>query len=284
MKHSLLPCLNVMRRLSPLRVVLLPPVSSTCHNHVPYYIQKLRLPKISFSKLVPNWSFLSSFFIPIRMKAGFSRLKGKEISLISIVLMCSTIILWSWERTPGLSAFLPPQSPLQLYSDHLVSRSSVKAPDPHKHVSEHDSSMPKKKTTDEPEEKDLGLASQTISAQSSSEKSMGESNTKTTSHTEQIPSSVSNEETKHENILEAGKSHGIQTSSSLTTFEAKSNETKGEKNSKQEEPKIDLVTNISQKTSLPIRKESWNNATENNGTILLLIIHEILLKHSLSFG
>ncbi|KAL5065774.1 hypothetical protein RYX36_027511 [Vicia faba] len=198
------------------------------------------------------------------MKAGFSGLKGKEISLISIVLMCSTIILWSWERTPGLSAFLPPQSPLQLYSDHLVSRSSVKAPDPHKHVSEHDSSMPKKKTTDEPEEKDLGLASQTISAQSSSEKSMGESNTKTTSHTEQIPSSVSNEETKHENILEAGKSHGIQTSSSLTTFEAKSNETKGEKNSKQEEPKIDLVTNISQKTSLPIRKESWNNATENN--------------------
>ncbi|KAI5415299.1 protein trichome birefringence-like 16 isoform X3 [Lathyrus oleraceus] len=119
------------------------------------------------------------------MKAGFNGLKGKEISLISIVLMCSTIILWSWERTPGLSAFLPPQSPLHLYTDHLISRSSVKAPpDLHKHVSEHDSSMPEKKTTDELQEKDLDLASQTISAQSSSGKSMGESITKTTLHTE----------------------------------------------------------------------------------------------------
>lgn len=100
----------------------------------------------------------------------------------------------------------------------------------------------------------------------------------------EIPSSVSNEETKHEKILEAGKSHGIQTSSNLTTFEAKSNEAKGENNSKQEQPKIDLITNIPQISSLPVTKESWNNATENNGTFLLLIIHEILLKRPLSFG
>ncbi|KAI5415298.1 variant 2, Protein trichome birefringence-like 16 [Lathyrus oleraceus] len=154
---------------------------------------------------------------------------------------------------------------VRIFADHLISRSSVKAPpDLHKHVSEHDSSMPEKKTTDELQEKDLDLASQTISAQSSSGKSMGESITKTTLHTEQIPSSVSNEETKHEKILEAGKSHGIQTSSNLTTFEAKSNEAKGENNSKQEQPKIDLITNIPQISSLPVTKESWNNATENN--------------------
>jgi len=82
----------------------------------------------------------------------------------------------------------------------------------------------------------------------------------------EILSSVSDEETKHEGVLEAGKSHGVQTSSSLTTSEAKSNEAKGEKNSIQEEPKIDLVTNIPQKSSIPVRKESWNNATENKGT------------------
>jgi hypothetical protein len=81
---------------------------------------------------------------------------------------------------------------------------------------------------------------------------------------------VSDEETKHEGVLEAGKSHGLQTSSNLTTSEAKSNEAKGEKNSKQEEPKIDLVINNPQKSpqknSIPVRKESWNNATENKGT------------------
>lgn len=128
------------------------------------------------------------------MKAGFNGLRGKEISLISIVLMCATILLWSWEKTPGLTAFLPPQSPLQFSSEIL--------------------------------------------------------------------SSVSDEETKHEGVLEAGKSHGVQASSSLTTSEAKSNEAKEEKNSKQEEPKIDLVINIPQKSYIPVRKESWNNATE----------------------
>ena len=143
------------------------------------------------------------------MKVGFNGLKGKEISLISIVLMCATIILWSWEKTPGLTANLPPQTPLQLSSDHLFSRSSVKTPDPHIHVSEHDLSMPKKKTTDDLEEQDLDLASQSISAQRSSEKSMGKSNGRTTSHTEQILSSVSDEEAKHERISEAGKSHGL---------------------------------------------------------------------------
>lgn len=74
---------------------------------------------------------------------------------------------------------------VRIFADHLISRSSVKAPpDLHKHVSENDSSMSEKKTTDELQEKDLDLASQTISAQSSSGKSMGESITKTTLHTE----------------------------------------------------------------------------------------------------
>lgn len=74
-----------------------------------------------------------------------------------------------------------------MFADHLASSSSVKvlpAPDPHIHVTEHESSMPKKKIADEVEEQDLDFTSQTISAQSSSGESMGESDTGTTSDTE----------------------------------------------------------------------------------------------------
>ncbi|XP_019443378.1 PREDICTED: protein trichome birefringence-like 16 [Lupinus angustifolius] len=171
------------------------------------------------SDIVPDFgvSFLPdlanlSFFIRNRMKAGFSRLKGKEISLISIVLMAATIILWSWEKTPGLTAFPPPQKPLQLSSDHL--------------------------------------------------KSMAESNTRTTSKKEvkeHILSSVSDEEPKHERVLEAGKSHGIQTLSTPTS-EAKRNDAEVEKTSKLEEHKEDIFMNSQQRSSSI--GNNWNNATE----------------------
>lgn len=52
------------------------------------------------------------------------------------------------------------------------------------HVGEGGSSLPKKKTTNELEEPHLNLASQVVSAQSSSGKSMGESSTGTTSFKE----------------------------------------------------------------------------------------------------
>ncbi|XP_061361581.1 protein trichome birefringence-like 16 [Gastrolobium bilobum] len=178
------------------------------------------------------------------MKAGFNGLKGKEISLISIVLMSATIILWSWDKTPGLTTFVPPQTSLQLSSG------------------KDGSSLPKKKTTNELEEH-VNVASQMVSAQSSSVKSMGESNTRTTSYTEQILSSVSDEEAKHERILEAGKNHDVQTFSRPTTSEAKRNEAEREKTSKQEQRK-DFVTNSPQKLSLIGGKDNiWNNTTEN---------------------
>ncbi|TKY54409.1 trichome birefringence 16 [Spatholobus suberectus] len=215
-------------------------------------------------------------FIRNRMKVGFNGLRGKEISLISIVLMSATIILWSWKKTPGLSTFLPPQTPpLQLSSDHLAtSRSAqVLAPDPRlgedgsslakkkttnepeelhlegasqtvpaqsssgKNMAEDASSLAKKKTTNEPEELQFKEASWTVPAQSSSGNNLGESNTGTISYTKQIPSSVSDEEAIHERILEGGKNHSIQTFSSPTTSGAKKNEAEGEKSLKQEEHK-----------------------------------------------
>ncbi|KAL2572039.1 hypothetical protein AAZV13_17G043700 [Glycine max] len=240
-----------------------------------------------------------------RMKAGFNGLRGKEISLISIVLMSATIILWSWEKMPGLSAFLPPQTPpLQLPSDHLASRRSdqVLEPDPRlgedglplakektadeaedlrlkgasrtvpvqsssgKNMGEDGSSLTKKKTANELGELHIEGSSWTVPAQSSSGKKMGESKTGTTSYTEQIPSSVPDDEVKHKRILEGEKNHNVQTFSSPTTSGAKKNEAEGEKSLKQEENKHrnDSVTKSPQISSLTGGKDNnWNNATES---------------------
>ncbi|KAL6974620.1 hypothetical protein U1Q18_028804 [Sarracenia purpurea var. burkii] len=46
------------------------------------------------------------------MKRGFHGLRSKQISLILIALVCTTILIWAWERTP-LTSLLPPH-------DHLL--------------------------------------------------------------------------------------------------------------------------------------------------------------------
>lgn len=188
------------------------------------------------------------------MKVGFNGLRGKEISLISIVLMSGTILLWSWEKTPGLSTFIPPQTPpLQLSSDHLVSSRSVQvlAPDPR--LDEDGSSLAKKKTTNEQKEPHLERASLTVPAQSTSGENKGEDGS---SYTEKIPSSMSDEEAKPESILEGGKNHGVQTFSSSGEVE---------KSLKQEEHKHrkDFVTNSPQISSLTGAKDELNNVTES---------------------
>ncbi|KAL5768486.1 hypothetical protein ACOSP7_015034 [Xanthoceras sorbifolium] len=55
------------------------------------------------------------------MKGLFYGLRGKEISLILIVLTCTTILIWAWDRTPLLATFLPPKNRLlQLPQDILL--------------------------------------------------------------------------------------------------------------------------------------------------------------------
>lgn len=49
-----------------------------------------------------------------RMKGSFNGLRAKEISLITIILMCLTIVIWTWEKTPILSTFVPPHAQLHL--------------------------------------------------------------------------------------------------------------------------------------------------------------------------
>lgn len=81
---------------------------------------------------------------------------------------------------------------------------------------------------------------------------------------------MSDEDTKHERVVENGKSHGAQTSFSLTTSEAERNEAKGEKNSEQEQPQKDLIKNTPPISPLTVGKDNdWNNASENKGTSLI---------------
>lgn len=46
------------------------------------------------------------------MKGITYGLRGKEISLVLIVLTCTTILIWAWDRTPLLATFLPPKNRL----------------------------------------------------------------------------------------------------------------------------------------------------------------------------
>ncbi|XP_061996309.1 protein trichome birefringence-like 16 [Rosa rugosa] len=48
------------------------------------------------------------------MKGGFNGLKGKQISLISIVLMSTTILMWAWEKTPLLTTLVPAETETRL--------------------------------------------------------------------------------------------------------------------------------------------------------------------------
>ncbi|KAF4363619.1 hypothetical protein F8388_002160 [Cannabis sativa] len=47
------------------------------------------------------------------MKGGFYGLRAKELSLVTILLMCTTVFVLTWKRTPLLTPF-PPQGGLQL--------------------------------------------------------------------------------------------------------------------------------------------------------------------------
>ncbi|KAL6222072.1 hypothetical protein ACLB2K_005464 [Fragaria x ananassa] len=76
--------------------------------------------------LAPTTSDTFAIF-RLGMKGGFNGLKGKQISLITIVLMSTTILLWAWEKTPLLTTVVPPETRLQLspeLKDVSVDRSS----------------------------------------------------------------------------------------------------------------------------------------------------------------
>ncbi|KAJ9168060.1 hypothetical protein P3X46_019633 [Hevea brasiliensis] len=48
------------------------------------------------------------------MKGGFSRFRGKEFSLLLIVILGTTILIWAWDRAPFVTTLLPPKEQFQL--------------------------------------------------------------------------------------------------------------------------------------------------------------------------
>ncbi|KAK7328767.1 hypothetical protein VNO77_22886 [Canavalia gladiata] len=244
-----------------------------------------------------RYAYIDIFFrIPssafrFRMKAGFYGLKGKESLLIFFVLMSTTIIIWSWERTPLLSAFLPSQTLMQFSSDNFVSSSVVNLLD------EDDLQWANNKTTNELVKLHPNVVSQAVSAQRSSRRGENERNTGTRPYTErniflsrymvdwviyivmmnvlvkccmfyslrnvEILSIVSEEEA--EDFMEDGENHGVPTLSSPTKSEVKRNAEEVEETSKQVKHRTDVVMESSQRSSLITGKDdiSLNNATEN---------------------
>ncbi|KAF8092176.1 hypothetical protein N665_0422s0012 [Sinapis alba] len=57
-----------------------------------------------------------------RMKRGALRRKARDISVVLVVLVCATVVIWTWDTTPT-SAFLPPESHfLKLETEKVVKR------------------------------------------------------------------------------------------------------------------------------------------------------------------
>ncbi|KAM7513067.1 hypothetical protein LguiB_011942 [Lonicera macranthoides] len=55
------------------------------------------------------------------MKGGiFYGLRAKQLSLFFIAVVCTTILIWAWEKTPILTSLLPPQNHLwQMFPDEV---------------------------------------------------------------------------------------------------------------------------------------------------------------------
>ncbi|CAF2367706.1 unnamed protein product [Brassica napus] len=57
-----------------------------------------------------------------RMKRGALRRKARDISVVLVVLVCATVVIWTWDTTPT-STFLPPESHfLKLETEEEVKR------------------------------------------------------------------------------------------------------------------------------------------------------------------
>ncbi|KAG6658175.1 protein trichome birefringence-like 16 isoform X1 [Carya illinoinensis] len=75
--------------------------------------------------------FWNSGWLPLfqRMKGGFYGLRGRQLALITIFLLCITYFIWAWKKTPSVPSLMPPQTGLNLSSEILTSPSEEKTKD-----------------------------------------------------------------------------------------------------------------------------------------------------------
>ncbi|THG02989.1 hypothetical protein TEA_028253 [Camellia sinensis var. sinensis] len=108
-----------------------------------------------------------------RMKAIFYGLRNNHVYLVLITLVCGTVVLWAWEKTPFLTTVLPPQ-------DHVMRLSPEISPST-KEVSDVEQVSEQKNSSKQGEKKNLVAPSSSVRTDSSVR---GEDNNNLTSHVE----------------------------------------------------------------------------------------------------
>lgn len=183
------------------------------------------------------------------MKGIFFRLRGKELSLILIVLVCTTIFVWAWDRTPFLSTFLPPKSRFLWLSSDAFTNSVP--PESQIHVNKDISTSAENKTVNNQEGQlfnmlaPAGPVAQTIPAKR-------EENTK----------SLAEGQAKDEQIVEAEKNSSAENSTILTKTEENGTLNLGEKNSKPEKGNVDRRSSVDyENLSSSERIKAYENST-----------------------
>ncbi|KAM7275396.1 hypothetical protein ACFE04_017262 [Oxalis oulophora] len=94
----------------------------------------------------------------VAMKRTSFGLKGKEISLLLIVLVCGSILIWTWDRSPLLTAFLPPTTRLHLPPDIQTDVSISLTSDLSTSVGEDVSALSQRESTNNQEEQTSNIA------------------------------------------------------------------------------------------------------------------------------
>lgn len=201
------------------------------------------------------------------MKGSLYGLRARELAMVTIVLMCITFLIWAWEKTPLLTAFLPPQTHLQLTPDIIVSKpvAGVVFSESQIIVGKDVSSFPEKLTEND-EELNLDLADPENSVRSSPTRQEINSDLPTTTDQNgEIRTNVSEgeEEAKDKQIQEAEKKGGVEGPTSPTEVEGKHLKMV-DQNSKQVGPILDMVT----RTGSPSSSSVVGGKDDRNLTIL----------------
>ncbi|KAK1549976.1 hypothetical protein Q3G72_011648 [Acer saccharum] len=160
------------------------------------------------------------------MKGLFYGLRGKEISLILIVLTCTTILIWAWDRTPLLATFLPPKNRLlQLPQDILSGGPPTRSTpiDSEIHVNKEIATFPENETVYHQEGRPFNIAAPT-----------DPESVPAPAQKKEIPPGVADKEAKQEQTFEAEKSSTAENPTILTESEGYNNLTSGKKKLEQE--------------------------------------------------
>ncbi|XP_022754786.1 protein trichome birefringence-like 16 isoform X2 [Durio zibethinus] len=155
----------------------------------------------------------------LRMKGGPYKLRrrAKELSLILIVLVGATVLLWTWDRSPVLTSSLPSKNKLL----HLSPDIKTVPLEPKRHVKEEISTLTRSEVINNKEEHHFD-------------------ETSSTDTTETVPIQKKEEEaTKHKHGPKREKTGVIKTGSSSTQIEETKNVILLEKTSEKEEKTVE---------------------------------------------